>query len=265
MTQNTKSVKRSVRSRKRQLITVAFLAFIVYVLLLSGIFSYFHSEDLVTNRYKAQNTAVRLLEPEWDSVGMNKAKASEPGMVIPKDPYAKNEGQNNLYIRLKMTVSLGRFDASGRYPEYAADFNNDKRRLNSILNAIEMKNENTISKLFGWNNQNDSIENWTLKECYNKDYYMEDQGSRTLNDGTTEQVFYFYYVNGKENGEDSEMRVVEPQKSTTELFDQLQIPVLKKDYLGVFDQNYNIAIEAQAVAVTPSESSAVSVQKTKFN
>ncbi|WP_295092878.1 hypothetical protein [Ruminococcus sp.] len=265
MTQKNGNVKRALRSRKRQIITLAFLAFIVYVLLLSGIFSYFHSEDLVTNKYKAQNTAVRLLEPEWDLVGINKAKASEPGMIIPKNPYAKNEGQNSLYIRLKMTVSLGRFDSSGRYPEYAADFNNDKRRLNSILNALEIKNENTTSKLFVWDNKNDVIENWTLRECYNKDYYMEDQGFRTLNDGTTEQVFYFYYVNGTDNGENSEMRVVESQNTTTELFNQLQLPILKKDYLGVFDQNYNIAIEAQAVTLNPSESPAVSVQKAKFN
>ena len=113
--------------------------------------------------------------------------------------------------------------------------------------------------------KNDVIENWTLRECYNKDYYMEDQGFRTLNDGTTEQVFYFYYVNGTDNGENSEMRVVESQNTTTELFNQLQLPILKKDYLGVFDQNYNIAIEAQAVTLNPSESPAVSVQKAKFN
>jgi hypothetical protein len=77
-------------------------------------------------------------------------------------------------------------------------------------------------------------------------------------------VFYFYYVNKPKNGENSEMRIVKPQEETAELFDQLEIPVLKKDYLGVFDQNYIINIEAQAVTVNPAESSAVSVQKNNF-
>ena len=259
------SLNRLFHGNKRQMLTAAALVFIVYVLLLAGIFSYYHSEDAVTNKYIAKNTSVKLLEPEWDAVGQNKAKASEPGMLIPKNPYAKNEGHNNLYIRLKMTVSLGRFDSSGRTPEYAADFDNNDRRLNSILNAIKMLNGNTTSPLFGFDNPSAQIENWTLKdECYNLDYYMENKGKRILNDGTTEQVFYFYYVNKPKNGENYEMRIVKPQEETAELFDQLEIPVLKKDYLGVFDQSYIINIEAQAVTVNPAESSAVSVQKNNF-
>ena len=122
------SLNRLFHGNKRQMLTATALVFIVYVLLLAGIFSYYHSEDTVTNKYIAKNTSVKLLEPEWDTVGQNKAKASEPGMIIPKNPYARNEGQNNLYIRLKMTLSLGRFDASGRYPEYAADFDNNDQK-----------------------------------------------------------------------------------------------------------------------------------------
>jgi hypothetical protein len=67
-------------------------------------------------------------------------------MIIPKDPYAKNEGQNNLYIRLKMTLTLGRFDGSDRYPEYESEFDNDARRINSILNVIYFADDTTISK-----------------------------------------------------------------------------------------------------------------------
>lgn len=259
-------VNRLFHGNKRQMLTAAALFFIVYVLLLAGIFSYFHSEDAVTNKYIAQNAAVRLLEPEWDDVGQNKAKASEPGMTIPKNPYARNEGQNNLYIRMKMTLTLGRFDGSGRYPEYESDFNNNTRRINSILNVIKMKNGNTTSPLFSWEPNSVDIENRSLKsDCNNDDYYMENMGIRTLNDGTTEQVFYFYYINRTKTGESSEMRVVKPQEETAELFHQLEIPVLKKDYLGVFDQSYNISIEAQAVTVNPAESAAISVQKNNFN
>lgn len=258
-------VNRLFHGKKRQMFTAVAVVFIVYVLLLAGIFSYFHSEDTVTNKYIAQNAAVRLLEPEWDNEGRNKARASEPGMTIPKDPYAKNDGQNNLYIRLKMTLTLGRFDGSGRYSEYESDFDNDLRRINSILNVIEIKDGSTISKLFGFN-ENSDIENWTLKDdCYNPYYYMENKGIHILNDGTMEQVLYFYYIDKatKYSGT-PEMRIVKPGGSTEELFHQLRIPYLKKEYLGVFDQSYNIMLEAQAVAVNTSESAAVAVQKNNF-
>ena len=260
-----KLIGRIRRSGKRQKLTMISAVFIVYVLLLSGIFAYFHSEDEVTNKFQAKNAAVKLLEPDWDSVGQDQAKASEPGMTILKDPYAKNEGQNDLYIRLKMTVSLGRFDGDGRYPEYVADLNDNARRLNSILNAIEMKKGSTTSALLGWAQRSGDISGWVLQDdCYNRDYYMENQGVQTLNDGTTEQVFYFYYITGTKDGENSVMRVVAPQESTSELFNQLQIPIYKKDYLGVFDQKYDITVEAQAVTVNPAESAAVCVQKTNF-
>ena len=260
------AVNKVFHGNKRQIFTAAAALFLVYIFLLSGIFSYFHSEDAVTNKFVAQNAAVRLLEPEWDQIGQNKAKASEPGMIIPKNPYAKNEGQNDLYIRLKMTVSLGKFDATGKSPEYAADFDNNTRRLNSILNAIEMKNGETISKLFRWQSNSGDIENWSLhSDCWNNDYYMENMGIHTLNDGTAEQVFYFYYIiNSTKDEENPKMKVVKSQVETTELFHQLVIPVLKKDYLGVFDQRYDITLEAQAVTVNPAESAAVAVQKNNF-
>ena len=259
------SVNRLFHRNKRQMLTAVALIFIVYVLLLAGIFSYFHSEDSVTNKFIAQNAAVRLLEPEWDNSGQNQAKASEPGMIILKNPYAKNEGQNNLYIRLKMTLTLGRFDGSDRYPEYESDFNNDIRRINSILNVIEIKNGNTTSNLFGFI-KNSEIENWTLKDdCYNPFYYMENKGTQILNDGTMEQVFYFYYIDKATKGnENPEMCIVKPGESTEELFHQLRMPYLKKEYLGVFDQSYNIMLEAQAVAVNTSESAEVAVQKNNF-
>jgi hypothetical protein len=56
-------------------------------------------------------------------------------------------------------------------------------------------------------------------------------------------VYYFYYT-----GENSDtMKLVKPQESTKELFNHIDIPVYKKDYFGVFDQPYNITLEAEGV------------------
>ena len=43
------------KKNKRQKITMISVVFIVYVMLLAGIFSYFQSEDMVTNRMEAKN------------------------------------------------------------------------------------------------------------------------------------------------------------------------------------------------------------------
>ena len=91
---------------KRQKLTILAVGFIVYVLALSGIFSYFHGSDAVTNRISAAQGSVTIQEPNWDSTGQYKARASEPGMKIEKDPSGYNNGQVDLYIRLKMTIEL---------------------------------------------------------------------------------------------------------------------------------------------------------------
>lgn len=258
------NINRLFHGNKRQMLTALALVFIVYVLLLAGIFSYFHSEDTVTNTFESQSMAVKLLEPQWDRIGKNKAKASEPGMTIPKDPYAVNEGQNNLYIRLKVTVSLGQFNSENRSDEYEAEFNDNTRRINSILNVIQFKDGNTFKPLFEWADTDVDIKNRTLKnDCGHPDFYMEKNELNKLNDGTAERVFYFYYIESKD-GENSALKAVGPQEHTSVLFDRITIPEFKIDYLGVFDQNYDIAIVAQTIPAEEGESAAVSVQRNKF-
>ena len=95
-------IKGFLAKNKRQKLTILAVGFIVYVLALSGIFSYFHGSDAVTNRISAAQGSVTIQEPNWDSTGQYKAQVSEPGMKIEKDPSGYNNGQVNLYIWLKM-------------------------------------------------------------------------------------------------------------------------------------------------------------------
>ena len=244
----------------RQKLTLLASVFIVYVVMLSGIFSYFHSEDTATNRLNSKSGAVSLYEPKWDGVGQKKAQTSEPGMTIEKDPYAFNSGQVSEYIRLKMTVKLEGFvprtESSGDINKtYNEAFNDNtgstvigtdgvdinsrrKRRLNGILSAIKTGTGDAAKALFTWNEQTQEITG-----CNNDKYDME-QGD--TNDDCTEWVFYFYYTNGNPGS----MQEVLPSGSTERLFDSLEIPVYKADYLGVFDQGYSITMEAEAVPVS---------------
>ena len=259
------AVKKTFMNNRRQIITVAAAFFVMIALLLTGIFSYYHSEDEVTNTFKTDGMGVKLLEPEWDRVGEDKAKASRPGMTVPKDPYALNSGQTDLYIRLKMTVSLSKFNSEGKSREYAADLNSTPRRMNSVLNAIELKNGSTTTPLFSWSSKTGEISGWELAaDCQNPQFYMVNAGTETLSDGSYNQTFYFYYITGEKDGANSKLKTVAPNESTCELFDQLSLPVYKKDYLGVFDQDYNITIEAQAVPAEPGAEATVSAQISRF-
>ena len=76
------------RRNRRQKITLLVAAFLVYITALTGVFSYYHSEDAVTNRFVGRYGSVTIREPAWDSTGQAMAAASEPGMEIPKDPGA---------------------------------------------------------------------------------------------------------------------------------------------------------------------------------
>ena len=215
--------------------------------MLTGIFSYFHSEDVATNRLRSASGSVTVHEPKWDSEGQYMARASEPGMKIPKDPYGVNDGQVDLYIRLKMTVSLDPFKTDGKTETYKSEYNdntgteiindtnkaaeNSKRRMNGVLSAIKTSSD---GNLFSWDGTGNII------DCLNDNFVMKtaEESGKT--------VYYFYYTGGDT---DKKMCAVKPGEATAELFHQIDIPIYKKDYLGVFDQEYSITIQAEGIPV----------------
>ena len=216
-------VNKMFHGNKRQMITVGAALFIVYVLLLSGIFSYFHSEDTVTNRLDAKNGAVTIQEPEWDKMGRYKAKASEPGMKIEKDPSGYNNGQIDLFIRLKMTIDASSYTKKNDTYDESYHYS-ESYRINEILDQIKLANNN-------------SFLNAERTATANTNFIMD---TAEENEKT---VYYFYYT-----GENADtMKIVKPKESTKELFDYIDIPIYKKDYLGVFDQPYDIILEAEGI------------------
>lgn len=238
--------------RKRQLITALAAFFIVYVLLVSGIFSYFHSKDSVTNRLNAKSGSVTIREPSWDSSGQFMAKASEPGMKIDKDPSGYNNGQVDLYIRLKMTIELSELsdaekaDKTTAYREKYLTDDNRIRRLQSIAEHIRLENDEQLLTLEDTDN---AVSEWKIASCGSKSFKFEQENKSADND---KLEFYFYYTgeNSEGTGPNDTMAAVSPDTATDELFDHIDIPIYKKDYLGVFDQPYNITLEAEGVPVS---------------
>ena len=260
-------LKKIASQRPRQKFTVLASVFIVYVVMLSGIFSYFHSADTVTNRFSGKGGSVILYEPLWDSKGQKMSQASQPGMSIPKNPYAVNDGQVDEYIRLKMTVKAEPFvcrkenDGVTLNETYKNNFNDNtgsekstdltdaqltarlNRRLNSILYAIKIGSGDSKRDLFTWSDrENKDISEWTGIGSSSDRYVMYAGGDAENTD--TSRVYYFYYTDGDADGK---MKIVSPGEATSELFDMIEVPIYKKDYLGVFDQGYTITIQAEAV------------------
>ena len=245
--------KSMLSKRKRQKATVLFAVFIGYVLLLSGIFSYFHSEDAVTNRIEAKAGSVIIKEPKWDGKGINMAQRSEPGMQIPKDPSGYNDGQVDLYVRLKMTVELGKY--SGNLIGSDTDDGDvgvptDAKRLDAIVKAI--KNDNG-EQFLNLNTTSGAVSEWKIASWDNPAFIAEAENYSAVDDESNKDkklVFYFYYTGGDTDSNGSSiMRIVKPEESTATLFDHLDIPIYKKDYLGVFDQQYRISLQAEGIPV----------------
>lgn len=214
-------IKHLLSSKKYIIMIFAAMVFISCILFMSDIFSYSRSGEAVGNKLTVSRGAVQIKEPNWDDFGQKMAKHSEPGMLIPKNPYAVNDGNVDLYIRLKMTI-----DASSYTPKnttYEANFPDDEaKRVAAILKAIKLEDNSALINDTSTNNPNFIMD--TAEE----------------NEKT---VYYFYYT-----GENADtMKIVRPKESTKELFDHIDIPIYKKDYLGVFDQPYDIILEAEGI------------------
>ena len=229
---------------RRQTLTLLLAAFIVFILLFTGIFSYLRGKDTVTNRMAGKNGSIVLLEPKWDQTGQYMAGASEPGMQIDKDPYAYNDGQTDLYVRLVMTVRLGSFDDKGKTALYkdkytkAAD--RDTRRLRTIAEAIRYVAGELDTQLLTLNTDG-AVTGWTVESCANEQFCID--YDKANHSGTDDELtFYFYYTAG-----DDMMQVVRPKEYTDKLFQRVDIPIYKADYLGVFDQKYDIVMQAEAI------------------
>lgn len=232
-------VKGFLKKRKRQRITVLSALFIVYSIAAAGIFSYFHGSDVVTNKLSSENGSVAVSESEWFRKGRKMAAASEPGMVIPKDPSAFNDGPIDIYVRIKMTIRLGTYSGFLTNGIDTLDgelgIPSNARRNRGIISALRIDGKSFMT------GTEEAITDWG---CNNGDYVF----AETEQDiESNKLVFYYYYTAGDKSGGDDVMRVLKPGESTSELFTELEIPVYKHEYLGIFDQNYDIDIQAEAI------------------
>lgn len=186
--------------------------------------AYFTAHDEVMNQHHAAELEIRLFEPEWDAGGMEKAKQLQPGMTIEKDPYVYNASDADVYVRMQIEMLELNADGTVKYTDGKENYITGDR-YDSIMNAIYYRDaQDKTERLAAYDEAAGYISN-NPAFCYD--------------DG------WFYYAAPQADG--YLLTALAPESSTEKLFDELHIPVLKSEYLGVFDANFSVRVTAQAV------------------
>ena len=181
------------------------------LLLCVGSLAYFTSHDEVTNTVNAKMPSIALYEPKWESDGAKMAQKAVPGMVIPKDPYLYNNSDAEVYVRMKVEITVD----------------------GTTLNATDALYQKIISYIYYNYNFDEETGNLfydTESGKYNNpDFYYYDG--------------YFYYASG------DTCKALESHKATSKLFDCIKLPVKKTDFNnGIFDKKFTIKVIAEGVS-----------------
>ena len=181
------------------------------LLLCVGSLAYFTSHDEVTNTVNAKMPSIALYEPKWDSEGADMAQKAVPGMEIPKDPYIYNNSEAEVYVRMKVEITVD----------------------GTTLNATDALYQKIISYIYYNYNFDEETGNLfydTESGKYNNpDFYYYDG--------------YFYYARG------DACKALESHKATSKLFDCIKLPVKKTDFNnGIFDKKFTIKVIAEGVS-----------------
>lgn len=206
--------------------------------------AYFTAHDEVVNQHHAAELEIKLFEPEWYASGMEKAKKLQPGMVIEKDPYVYNASDADVYVRMKIEMLELNADGTIKYEE-GKEKQITGERYNGILNTIYYLSGNTSEEGSAAAERLVTIAD---------DTYSSNNPSFWYSDGW----FYYGTVKAGNDGDVCSLTALAPESSTEKLFDELRIPVLKSEYLKIFDlsgadgtvmqtSNFTIRVIAQAV------------------
>lgn len=90
------------KKNKSKVMGVIAIIALVAISLVSGILAYLTSTDTATNEFTIGSVKIKLLEPTWNSEGVD----AIPNAVIPKDPQIKNTGENKAYVYLRVTIPV---------------------------------------------------------------------------------------------------------------------------------------------------------------
>jgi flagellar basal body-associated protein FliL len=215
--------------KKKKLYITGLCVLLAVAAVMSISLAFLSNSDSVTNRQEGRELRIELLEPSWWSSGQEQAAKLEPGMTISKDPYVQNLSKDSVYVRMKLTLK----DADGNAieEERDADGNLIENRYTGILKALRLSEgseESIYDLIYG------SV---TIGFFYDADDGWFYYGTKTTNET---EITYTYTE-------------LEAGKTTSKLFAELQVPVLRSEYEGVFDTPFTIEVEAQGIGAATEQ------------
>lgn len=89
--------------KKKSLALAAIAVLMVASLATAVTLAYFTDTKTATNTFTVGNVKISLFEPSWD-VDENGSMKANPGVAVAKDPYVTNDGDNEAYVRLIVTI-----------------------------------------------------------------------------------------------------------------------------------------------------------------
>ncbi len=223
------------KSNSGILLAVCTLFLATGLLVASPTLAFFTSQDEVTNRVQAYAPEIELIELSWVTSGQADAEAAVPGDVIAKDPAVYNTSDAAVYVRMNIQV----VDKSG------TDITTTDRGK-AILNAlyVEYTDSSTNTPLFYTVDYDTNPS--TLASNNQYFYYYDEDTDTSTYDG------WFYYVTSTDPYTApttyTSLALLSPGETTATLLETLVIPVLKSEYVGIFDEYYDIVVTAQAIA-----------------
>ena len=222
-------MKKFKTSLKNQIMLSLFML-IAGLLLCVGSLAYFTSQDEVTNTVNAKMPSIALYEPKWDDKGADMAQKAVPGMEIPKDPYLYNNSEAEVYVRMKVEITVD----------------------GTTLNATDALYQKIISYIYY---------NYNFDEETGNLFYDTESGKYNNPDFYYYGGYFYYVENEVEN---KSCKALKPHEATPKLFECIELPVKKSDFDGVFDNKFTIKVIAEGVSTAVIEDPTVKNCADKF-
>ena len=216
----------------------------------------------------------------WDGGGSDMAAAFEPGMIIPKDPYAVNTGSADMVVRFKMEIQLVESTADLPYGNsvellHTAD---DTERKITLLRSVLMADGTSLLTIGKNSEQAENVNHTFVHADNGENYFLQYHPSRqdsygnlygdflieaAEGNGNEKFDLYFYYIGNNPIGgagnytsdslgnvlspKNTQMSILSPSMQTPKLFNKIVCPIYKKDYLTIFDQGNTINISVEGI------------------
>lgn len=90
---------------KKKIVTLALVIALLAIVVAGASLAYFTDTQSAENVFTMGNVDIELNEPDWTDPTNPITEGAKPGIEYPKDPYIKNVGDTDAWVRMKVEIS----------------------------------------------------------------------------------------------------------------------------------------------------------------